>query len=363
VAHETKARPMTYRVVEWSTGNVGRHAIAGIDARPDLELVGVFVSDPAKVGRDAGELAGLGRHLGVEATNDVDALLALEPDCIVHTAMADHRLFEALEDLASFLAAGINVVSSGPVFLQYPYGIADELAEPVIAAAHKGGVSLFVNGIDPGFGNDQLPLVLTGISERIDEVRCYEILNYSTYNQAMVLFDIMGFGKPMDEVPFLLQPGVPTMAWGSVVRQLAAGLDLELDEIVEWYERVPAPYDIEVDAGTVKEGTAAGLHFEIRGMVGERAVVVLEHVTRLADELAPEWPQPVGQGCYRVTVTGEPTFTLDLQLLASDGDHNTAGLKATAMRIVNAVPAVVAGPPGLLTALDLPLLTGRGLAG
>ena len=235
MAHETKARPMTYRVVEWSTGNVGRHAIAGIDARPDLELVGVFVSDPAKVGRDAGELAGLGRHLGVEATNDVDALLALEPDCIVHTAMADHRLFEALEDLASFLAAGINVVSSGPVFLQYPYGIADELAEPVIAAAHKGGVSLFVNGIDPGFGNDQLPLVLTGISERIDEVRCYEILNYSTYNQAMVLFDIMGFGKPMDEVPFLLQPGVPTMAWGSVVRQIAAGLGLRLDRVEEWY--------------------------------------------------------------------------------------------------------------------------------
>jgi len=104
----------------------------------------------------------------------------------------------------------------------------------------------------------------------------------------------------------------------------------------------PGPYDIEVDAGTVKEGTAAGLHFEIRGMVGERAVVVLEHVTRLADELAPEWPQPVGQGCYRVTVTGEPPSPWT----SSSGErrrHNTAGLKATAMRIVNAVPAVVAG--------------------
>ena len=92
-----------------------------------------------------------------------------------------------------------------------------------------------------------------------------------------------------------------------------------------------------------------------------RAVIVLEHVTRLHDDLAPEWPQPAGHGCYRVQVTGEPNYTLDLQLLGSDGDHNTAGLKATAMRLVNAIPAVVEGPPGLLTALDLPQIFGRGL--
>src|SRR5580693_10221864 len=104
---------MTYRVVQWSTGHVGKHAIAGIDARPDVELVGLFVSNPDKVGRDAGELAGLGRTLGVAANGDADTLIALKPDCIVHTAMADDRIFEALADLERFLAAGINVVSSG----------------------------------------------------------------------------------------------------------------------------------------------------------------------------------------------------------------------------------------------------------
>ncbi len=351
---------MTYRVVQWSTGNVGRHALAGIDARPDLELVGVWVSNPDKVGRDAGQLAGLGRDLGVAATDDADALLALAPDCIVHTAMADDRIFEALADLQRFLEAGINVVSSSPVFLQYP-APDDPMAVPLIEAASAHGVSLFVNGVDPGFANDALPLVLTGISERIDEVRCYEVLNYATYNQPMVLFDIMGFAKPMDEVPFLLQPGVLTMAWGSVVRQIAAGLGAELDSVEEWYERVPAPHDFEVDAGPVPAGTVAGLHFEVRGMKDGRAVVVLEHVTRLHDDLAPEWPQPAGAGCYRVKVTGEPVYTLDLQLLGTDGDHNTAGLKATAMRLVNAVPAVVEAAPGLVTALDLPLVTGKGL--
>jgi 2,4-diaminopentanoate dehydrogenase len=359
---EEKRMTLPYRVVAWSTGNVGVHAIAGIDARPDLELVGLWVSNPGKVGRDAGELAGLGRTLGVAATGDAEELFALEPDVIVHTAMADHRLPEALGDLARILRAGVNVVSSGPVFLQYPFDVVDgSMIEPLQEAALAGGVSLFVNGVDPGFANDALPLVLTGVSERIDELRVAEVLNYDTYDQPMVIFDIMGFGRPMENVPMILQPGVLTMAWGSVVRQLAVGLDVELDSVEEWYERVAAPETFEVDSGTIEAGTAAALHFEVRGIRNGRAVIVLEHVTRLRDDLAPEWPQPAGQGCYRVRITGEPNYTLDLQLVGSDGDHNTAGLKATAMRLVNAIPAVVAAPPGLVTALDLPLVSGRGL--
>jgi 4-hydroxy-tetrahydrodipicolinate reductase len=351
----------SYRVVQWSTGHVGKHAIAGIDARPDVELVGLWVSNPDKVGKDAGELAGLGRSLGVAATNDADALLALKPDCIVHTAWADDRIFEALGDLARFLRAGINVVSSSPVFLQYPYGVADEMAADVIAAAHEGGASIFVNGVDPGFGNDALPMVVTGISERIDEVRCIELLNYATYDQAEVLGPLMGFGMSLEETPFILLPGVLTMAWGSVVYQLAKALDVTLDSVEESYIRFPSPEDFEIPTGTIAKGTQAALRFEVRGMVGGKAVLVLEHVTRLRDDLAPEWPQPAGYGCYRVIVSGEPNYTVDLQLLGSDGDHNTAGLKATAMRLINALPYVVEAAPGLVTALDLPLVTGRGL--
>src|SRR3954452_13339956 len=134
---------MSVRVVQWSTGNVGRHAIAGIDARPDLELVGLWVSNPDKVGKDAGQLAGLGRDLGVLATNDVDEILALKPDCIVNCAMADDRLFEAIADLERLLAAGINVVSSGPVFLQFPAGPVLDMAKGVQEAAVEGGVSLY----------------------------------------------------------------------------------------------------------------------------------------------------------------------------------------------------------------------------
>lgn len=350
------------RVVQWSTGNVGRHALAGIAARPDLELTGVWVSTPDKAGRDAGDLAGLGRPLGVTATTDADALLATRPDCVVYTAMADDRLTEALADLARFLRAGVNVVASGPVFLQYPHGVVpDELVAPIHAAAAEGGASLFVNGIDPGFANDWLPLVLTSVSQRIDQVRCLEVLDYGTYDNAKILFDIMGFGRALDDVPVLLMPGVLSLAWGSVVRQLAAGLGVRLDRVTESATRLPAPHRIEVPAGVIEAGTTAALRFEVRGMVDDRAVCVLEHVTRLHPDLGPDWPRMPGQGGYRVELTGEPNYTLDLHIEAGDGDHNTGGLKATAMRLVNAIPAVVAAKPGLLTALDLPLITGKGL--
>ena len=352
---------MSIRVAAWSTGNVGKNAIAGIDNRPDLDLVGLWVSNPDKVGQDAGRLAGLDRDLGVLATNDVEEIIALGPDCVVHTAMSDDRLFEAMADLERLLRAGINVVSAGPVFLSFPSGPALGMADGVKQAALDGGVSLYVNGIDPGFANDWLPLSLTSISERIEEVRCSEVLNYNTYDQRMIVFDVMGFGKPMDNIPMLLEPGVLTMAWGSVVHQIAAGLGVEVEEIEEFYERVPATESFDIDSGTIAEGMVAGLHFELRGTVNGKTRIVLEHVTRVHDDIAPEWPQPAGKGCYRVEITGEPNYTVDVQLLGTDGDHNTAGLKATAMRIVNSIPAVVDAKPGLVTSLDLPLVTGKGL--
>ena len=147
-----------------------------------------------------------------------------------------------------------------------------------------------------------------------------------------------------------------------MVRQLAAGLDVSLDEVTETYERVPAPEDFDIASGHIAKGTAAALRFEVRGMVGGKPVVVLEHVTRIRDDLCPDWPQPAQEGgSYRIEITGEPSYALDLRLSSPNGDHNHAGLVATAARVVNAIPEVVAAPPGIRTTLDLPLVTGRGL--
>ncbi|WP_193611166.1 diacylglycerol kinase [Nocardioides lijunqiniae] len=359
------SRDHPLRVVVWSTGTIGRHAIAGIDAHPDLELVGVWVSNPDKDGKDAGVLADLGRELGVIATTDRDALIALKPDAIVHTAMADDRVFECIEDLISFVAAGINVTSSGPVLLQWPEKILPpEILARIDDACRAGNASLHVNGIDPGFANDVLPLVMTSLSRRIDEVRVMEICDYSTYYQPVVMNEMFGFGKPMDARPMLWEPGILTMAWGSVVRQIAAGLDVVLDEpLTEEVDRRAAEVHTPSVSGDVEAGTMGAVRFQLVGKVDGTPRVVLEHITRTAPDQVPEWETPPAgsDGCYRVRITGEPMMQVDFTHHGEHGDHNVSGMITTAQRIITTLPAVVAAPPGLVTALDLPLVTGRGL--
>jgi 4-hydroxy-tetrahydrodipicolinate reductase len=351
---------VTYRVIQWSTGNVGRHAVRLIAHHPDLELVGLWVYGADKVGRDAGELVGI-EHLGVAATNDADALLALDADCVCYTATADLRPAEAIADLTRIAQSGKHIVSSSVVPLVYPPHVPESMRKPLEDACFAANVSCFTSGIDPGWANDLLPLVLTGNCESIESVRMMEIVNYATYAQPTVLFDTMGFGHELDHTPLLLIPGVLTFAWGGVVKQVAAALGAEITEIKEVVEKLPATRDLDLGFGVVREGTMGALRFEVQGYVGDTQRIVLEHVTRLADDMAPHWPQPVGHSGYRVIVSGSPTYTLDMQMMGADGDHNTAGLVGTAARLVNAIPAVCAARPGLLGAMDLPIVSGRGL--
>lgn len=349
-----------YRVVQWSTGHVGLHATRAILDNPALELVGLWVHSETKVGTDAGELVGR-PSVGVVATNDVDALLDLHPDVVCYTATADLRPKEAVDDVCRILRSGANVVSSSLVQLLHPPTADAGMVDAIETACREGGSTCFFNGIDPGFCNDLLPVVLSGVSQRIRSVRVQEILNYATYDQAEVLFETMGFGQALDAQPLLLLPGVLGYAWGGAVQTIAAALAVELDEVREVHERVPFDRDLEVAGRTVPAGTTAGLRFEVQGVVGGRPVVIVEHVTRLHDDVAPDWPEQVGQGSYRVIVEGEPTIRCEIAFEGEDGDHNTGGLIVTATKLLNAIPAVVDAEPGMVSAIDLPLVAGRGL--
>lgn len=351
---------MTYRVAQWGTGNVGTLALRGIIQHPDLELVGLLVHSPDKAGKDAGELAGL-EPIGVAATTDPDEILGLGADCVSYMATGDLRPDAAVADMSRVLEAGTNVVSTSVVPLIYPPSAPARYREPLATACKAGGVSCFTSGIDPGFANDLVPFAFLGCVERIDTVRVMEILDYSTYLQADVLFDIMGFGKPLDELPLLLHPGVIGLAWGGTVGVLAAGLGAELDDIREVHERVPAARDYQTPLGTIAEGTTAGMRFEVQGIVGGEPRIILEHVTRINEEVAPEWPKLSGQGGYRIDIEGNPGLHCQFHFEGEDGDHNTGGLTATGMRCLNAIPAVCDAEPGVLSVLDLPLVTGRGL--
>jgi len=348
---------MPYRVIQWSTGNVGHFALRCIIGHPELELAGLWVHGAAKAGKDAGALCGL-PPVGIRATTDADALLALDADCVCYTATADLRPFEALEDICRILAAGKNVVSSSVVPLVHPRSFFPEVRDRLADACRQGGTSFFTSGVDPGFANDLLPLVLSGLCERWEEVRILEIINYATYDQPQVLFETMGFGKPLDHTSLLLAPGSLTFAWGGTVRLLAEGLGVELETILEMHERRPATQPIRIGAHTVQPGTMAALRFEVQGIIDGRPAIVVEHVTRLDDALAPDWP--TGKG-YRVVIKGTPALRCDFEFEDEHGDLAVGGVLVTATRLVNAIPAVCQAAPGLLSALDLPLVTGRGL--
>ena len=350
---------MAIRVVHIGTGNVGRLALAELIENPAFELTGLVVSTSEKIGRDAGELAGLGVSTGITATADLDAVLAGAPECAVYCAMGDTRMPQAMDDVRRILAAGVNVVGSAPGVLQFPWQvIPDQYIAPIETAARQGNSSVYVNGVDPGFVTDLIPLAFASTCRRIEQVRCMEIADYATYDGAIVMFDVMGFGKPLDETPILFQPGVLSIAWGSALRQLAAGLNISLDNITESYEREPAPEAFNIAAGHIPKGGVAAVRFQIHGMVGGHPAIVVEHVTRLRGDLRPDWAQPAQPGgSYRVQITGEPSYTVDICPTSSHGDHNHAAIAGAAARIVNAIPALVAAPPGIRTTLDLPLVS------
>lgn len=351
---------MAYRVIQWSTGNVGVQALHGIITHPDLELVGLWVHSTAKGGRDAGELCGL-PPTGVKATTDAEALLALDADCVCYTATGDLRPWEAVGDLVRILASGKNVVSSSLVQLLHPKTSDPAMVAKLEEACVAGGSTMFTSGIDPGFANDLLPIVLSGVCERIDTVRIKEILNYATYMQPEVLFETMGFGKPLDHTPLLLFPGALSYAWGGAIQMIAEALGVKVDEVRERYEKAALDRDVEIELGRIEAGTMAGLRFEVVGVVDGREAIVVEHVTRLHDDAGPEWPKGHGQGFYRIELAGSPSINLDVEFVGEDGDHNTGGVLVTAMRLVNAIPAVCASTPGLVSSLDLPLVPGRHL--
>ena len=341
------------RVVQWSSGGCGALAIARIHDRSDLFLEGLWVHSDEKVGRDAGELAGIGK-IGIAASNDAHALLALEPDCVCYTAAGESRPNECIDDFERMLSAGINVVSTSVPGLLYPGGFDPTAVARLERAAQAGRASLYVSGIEPGFAADHLVLTLATMSHKIDQVRTQEFFTYTDYPVPFTIFEVFGLGKPLGHRCIMEMPGVQASAWAPPVRMVAEALGLELDEIRETYEKAPTPRRIEAAAGIIEAGTTGAVRFETIGVARGRDAIVIEHINRMATDIVPDWPTSPRDGTYRVRVDGDPSFSADFHL-GDASNFSNQGMIATTMRIVNAIPAVCAAEPGLVTALDLPL--------
>ncbi|MCB1269872.1 MAG: hypothetical protein M9942_04255 [Microthrixaceae bacterium] len=344
---------MALRVIQWATGTVGIHAVPAIVAHPELELAGLWVHSDDKVGRDAGEICGID-PVGITATRDTDELIALGADAVCYTANSDLRPEGVVDDLCRFLRSGLNVVNTSFVPLLYPPAAGEGVAERLREAANEGGASLYTSGIDPGFANAGLAIHAMALCKEVRTVRMMEIVNYATWDNPATMFDIMGFGKSDPSESLLLAGGSLVLGWGPVVELVAHAMGLELDDVTERFEVAHAEESFDISSGRIEPGGISAIRFEVAGAVAGSERVVVEHVTRLRDEDCPHWPQGSG---YRILVEGEPHARIDYSVSSDRGDHNHAGCLATAMAVVNAIPAVVAAEPGVHTMLDLPVHT------
>jgi len=355
---------MSHRIVVWGTGNVGRPALRSVLAHRDLELADVVVANPDKTGRDAGELCGLGAT-GILATKDRGAAFAPDVDAVVYCATGDSRPAEALTDVMDCLRAGRNVVTTSLYALQHPATAPPELAEKIAEACSQGGSSIFVSGVDPGWLIDILPLLLSGVVADIEEIRCRELFNYALYDQPDVVRNVVGMGLSMDKLPPMLQEFSLRFVWEPNLRVLAEGLGASLDEIRTTVERRPLEADVDVPGmGRFEAGTQGAFRFEVEGLIEGTPRLVVEHVTRIDDACAPDWPYPEnGSGAHGVRIKGRPN--LELFFHADDpleSGPGAGGNATAAARIVNAIPGVCGAAPGIRTALDLAPVTGVGQA-
>ncbi|MER5755839.1 dihydrodipicolinate reductase [Streptomyces sp. NPDC002088] len=352
--------------VVWGTGNVGRAAIRAVAAHPMLSLVAVLVSSPAKVGKDAGELGGLGRRLGVTATDDVDGVLSGAPRAVVYAASGDVRMDGALDDISRAVRAGAVVVTPSLYGMYDCTNAPAEIRDVLLASVEAGGGSLFVSGVDPGWANDVLPLLVSGLGSDIDAVRCQEIFDYSTYDQEEAVRQLIGMGHPLDYQPLMLAEGIPTMIWGGQLRMMARALGVELDRIEETLERRPLEKSVgTATMGEFSAGTQGAVRLEVQGVVAGEPRIVIEHVTRIHATCAPDWPAPPdgGAGAHRVIIEGRPRIEVTVEA-TDEGENRAAGGNATAAgRLVNAIDWLVEAEPGLFDALDVPLRPAVGRLG
>ena len=347
------------RVIQWGTGNVGHEALRGILDSPELELAGVLVYTAEKDGLDAGALCGL-PPTGVRATRERAALLAGQADCIVYAPR-----HASLDEVCEILASGKNVVAT-PFLFYAPTLPPADLAK-LEAACTKGQASVHGTGIHPGFVGEVLPLVLSGMTRRIEHLHVQERANWSLYASPRITFDNMRFGHPPAEAT--LEANAFARFNSGIFQEqlhlLAAGLGAKLERVEVEQELVPAAVASEIVGGTIAVGSVAGQRYRWRGLVGGRPRLEIEALWTVGPGYPDHWPRP--KEGWSVTLEGTPSLRAHFTNAASFArarevpvaDHVHAADIATAQQAVNAIVPLCAAAPGVRSFLDLPLIRGR----
>jgi hypothetical protein len=345
---------MALRVVQWTTGNVGERSVRAVAQHPDLELVGCFAWSPEKVGRDVGELVGID-PVGVTATDDVDALLALQPDCVVYNPM-----WPDVDELVRILEGGVNVVSTAALIDGTSLG-ADR--QRLVDACERGGSSLFGTGVNPGFAQ-LLAMVTAGICDRVDKITITEAADSTLYDSPATEVPC-GFGRPIDDPELPAMTAAGTAVFSEAVNLLADALGVQLDSVTCEAEYAQTTERLEMESWTIEAGCVAGIDVRWLGKLGDRTLIEIRMRWKKGQTLEPDWEIEDG---YHVVVDGRPTVRTRVQLLPPPdfeaetfADFMVLGMIITGMPAINAIPRVVAAPPGIVTYTDLPLPLPRGV--
>lgn len=350
---------MSYRVIQWGTGNVGMHALRTIIERPDLELAGVRVYNPDKVGVDAGDLAGLA-PTGVLATDDAEAIIGLDADCVCYSPLGGTHDggHNAVQDISRLLASGKNVVSSAHENLAY-LGPDVDLpdADPdtyrrLTQACRNGGASFFHVGINPGFAMDLWPMQLSRLCGRIDTVRVSEIVDMSRYSSIHMVRDAIGFGLPADaKTPMDTHfSQVTNSPFYLSMRMFADAIGVHLDDVRYHKQVAVTQQELTIAAGTIEAGTIAAMKMSLDGIVHGRSAICFELIWRVTDDVAPDWPG--GDSRWLLHIDGDMTVDSEVALKTTLGASRAVSL-AVAMLLLNAVPTVCRAEPGLINNLTL----------
>jgi hypothetical protein len=345
---------MTYRVVQWTTGNVGRRSVQAIVAHPDLELVGCYAYSPDKAGRDAGELCGIA-PTGVVATSDVEALLALKPDCVVYNPM-----WVDVQEMGRILEAGIDIVSTAAFVTGHSLG---DGRRRIAEACERGSASVFGSGINPGLAQ-LFAIVSAGGCDRIDKIVVTETADTTAYDSPATELPV-GFARPLDDPDLQTMTAAGTAVFEDAVRMLGDALGVEFDEVRCEAEYARTTEDLDLGSWRIPAGCVAGIAASWHGKIGGRSIVELRFRWRKGQSLDPDWEIDTG---YLIEVHGRPTIRTRVEILpppdftaTTFAEFMVLGMIMTAMPAVNAIPTVVAAPPGIVSYPGIPLPLPRGL--
>jgi len=352
-----RPRKHPYRMIQWATGNVGTHALRYIIEHPDLELVGLRVFSEGKVGVDAGDIAGTAQT-GIRATMNVDALLAMEADCVCYCPLATTtgNTEQAIAEVCALLESGKNVVTPGLASYMYPPVLGamgtERNLRRIEEACLKGNTSIHIAGASPGFVHDWVPLALTKASRSIQRIDLTEVVSLAELPTRAILCDYMGFGQSPDADPLFFRhlAEIETNFFRLPLLMVADHTGLTLDDIT-WHRDVAiAKNSFTTPAGSFEAGTVGATRGVLTGWANGQPAITMTYVWWLDKESAGGWPTKDGWG---IRIIGDPTIEADLNISTDFGTGRPVSILSATVPL-NAVRGVCeAKTPGIKSHFDL----------